>query len=74
MTLGRRLLFLGYFVAEMAGAVVALVVVAGWLDGRGDVVAMIGATLAAIATAFAIDRVCKWHTGDSVLDGLPFIP
>lgn len=74
MTVGRRLLFAGYFIAEMGGAIIALVVVAGLLDSWNDIPAMICATLASVATAFAIDALCKRHTGESVVDSLPFMP
>ncbi|WP_230770270.1 hypothetical protein [Sphingomonas sp. Leaf4] len=74
MTWGKRLLFVGYLVAEAIGAIVALVVVSGWASGWGDAAAAIAGLVAAIATMFAIDRLCKRHTGESVIESLPFLP
>ncbi len=74
ITFGTRLLFVGYLVAEAIGAIVVLVVVSGLLDGWGDTAPTIAGLVAAIATIFAIDWLCKRHTGESVIESIPFLP
>lgn len=65
--------FLFYFLAEIiVGATVA--VVAYRIFSANEDAGVAAALISFLITIFVIDRICVRHTGESILESIPFIP
>lgn len=71
---GGTLAYFGYVLAEIVGGVAALVLGFKLLEGRGEVIAIVGGLIAAGIVMLLIDRQCERHTGSGALEWLPTLP
>jgi hypothetical protein len=71
---GGKLLFAGYFIAEIVLGIATFILVSGLLSGWGEAGSLIMGAVAAMAVVYLIDRLCVRHTGDSAIDAMPSWP
>ena len=71
---GGKLLFAGYFIAEIVSGIATFILVVGLASGWGEAGSLIMGAVAAMVIIYLIDRLCVRHTGDSAIEAMPSWP